>query len=290
MSSKELIIILGPTAVGKTEYSINKAIEAGSPIISCDSRQIYKEMRIGTARPDESEMKGVKHYFIASHSVKEPYTAGKYELEALELISELFITHDKLIVTGGSGLYIDALCWGLDNFPVTDDSVRSELMSRLQEEGIESLRRELKIVDPDSYEKIDIANPQRIIRALEVFIATGLKFSSYKTETRKERPFTITKIGLTREREDLYNRINQRVDNMIRDGLIEEVQSLTQYRDLPALQTVGYKEIFEYLDGESDLPQAIELIKRNSRRYAKRQMTYWRRDNTINWINYPFQT
>lgn len=274
---KELTVIVGPTAVGKTDYSIGLAKEYGSPIISCDSRQIFREMKIGTAPPSPEQLAAVKHYFIFSHSVSQYYTAGKYELEALAIINELFKTHDRLVVVGGSGLYVDALCYGLDDFPPADIELRNHLMERLEREGLESLRLELKQLDPESYYSMDIANRQRIVRALEVTLTTGRKFSSFKTNKAKERPFKINRIVLSMPREELYERINRRVDQMFDAGLVREVESLVQYRDMPALQTVGYKEIFEYLDGKHSLETARELIKRNSRRYAKKQITYFKR-------------
>lgn len=283
---KKLLVILGPTAVGKTDYSIETALRYGSPVISCDSRQIYKEMTIGTAVPDASQLAAVKHYFIHSHTVTELYTAGKYEIEALDLINRLFDEgHETLVMAGGSGFYVDALVNGLDDFPSADLQLRSELMARLQTEGVESLRLELKALDPESYEAIDIANGQRVVRALEVCLMTGKPFSSFKTSPKKKRDFEIEKIGLTRPRDVLYDRINRRVIQMIDQGLVDEVRSLTQYRDLAALQTVGYKEIFDWFDGTLDsLDRAVELIQRNTRRYAKRQMSYWGRDKDIRWI------
>ena len=274
---KELHVIVGPTAVGKTDYSIELAKEFGSPIISCDSRQIFKEMKIGTAPPSPEQLAAVKHYFIFSHSVSQYYTAGKYELEALEVINELFKTHDRLVVVGGSGLYVDALCYGLDDFPPADIELRNQLMERLEKEGIESLRMELKQLDPESYYSRDIANRQRVVRALEVTLMTGKKFSSFKTNQVKNRPFKINKSVLSMPREELYDRINRRVDMMFDAGLVAEVESLRQYRDMPALQTVGYKEIFEYFDSKHSLETARELIKRNSRRYAKKQISYFKR-------------
>ncbi len=274
---KELTVIVGPTAVGKTDYSIGLAKEYGSPIISCDSRQIYKEMRIGTAPPSQEQLAAVRHYFIFSHSVSQYYTAGKYELEALELINELFKSHDRLIVVGGSGLYVDALCYGLDDFPPADIELRNTLMHRLETEGLESLRMELKKLDPESYYDIDIANRQRVVRALEVNLMTGRKFSSFKSNKIKERPFKINKIVMSLPREELYDKINRRVDMMFDAGLVQEVEGLMHYRHMPALQTVGYKEIFDYFDGKHSLDVAKDLIKRNSRRYAKRQITYFKR-------------
>ena len=304
MRTKKLKIILGPTAVGKTDYSIETALKYESPVISCDSRQIYKEMSIGTAVPDASQLAAVKHYFIHSHTVTELYTAGKYEIEALELINRLFDEgHDTLVMAGGSGFYVDALVNGLDDFPAADQELRNSLMARLKTEGVESLRLELKALDPESYATIDVANGQRVVRALEVCLMTGKPFSSFKTSAVKKRDFEIEKIGLTRPRDVLYDRINRRVINMIDDGLVDEVRSVVQYRDLAALQTVGYKEIFDwfdFLDGKvstegwgpttpgdgpvTSLDRAIELIQRNTRRYAKRQLSYWGRDKEIKWL------
>ena len=302
--SRRLVIILGPTAVGKTDYSIDLALKYGSPVISCDSRQIYKEMSIGTAVPDADQLAAVKHYFIHTHTVTELYTAGKYELEALDLINRLFEEgHETLVMAGGSGFYVDALVNGLDDFPSADLQLRTELTNRLKEEGVDTLRMELKALDPESYATIDIANGQRVVRALEVCLITGKPFSSFKTETRKLRNFEIEKIGLTRPRDVLYDRINRRVIQMIDDGLVEEVRSLTQYRDLAALKTVGYKEIFDWFDYEAglvsadgwgptspgdgpvtSLERAVELIQRNTRHYAKRQLSYWGRDKDIRWM------
>ncbi len=283
---KKLKIILGPTAVGKTDYSIETALKYDSPVISCDSRQIYREMSIGTAVPDASQLAAVKHYFIHSHTVTELYTAGRYEIEALELINRLFDEgHETLVMAGGSGFYIDALVNGLDDFPAADLELRRQLMERLENEGVESLRMELRALDPESYATIDIANGRRVVRALEVCLMTGRPFSSFKTSPQKKRDFEIEKIGLTRPRDVLYDRINRRVLQMIDDGLVDEVRSLTQYRDLAALQTVGYKEIFEWFDGTLEsLDRAVELIQRNTRRYAKRQLSYWGRDKEIRWM------
>ena len=300
----KLIIILGPTAVGKTDYSIETAIKYGSPIISCDSRQIYREMSIGTAVPSAEQLAAVQHYFIHSHTVTELYTAGKYEVEALELINRLFEDgHETLVMAGGSGFYVDALVNGLDDFPSADLQLRDELMRRLSEEGVESLRMELKSLDPESYATIDIANGQRVVRALEVCLMTGKPFSSFKTAEKKPRDFEIEKIGLTRPREVLYDRIDRRVIQMIDDGLVEEVRSVEKYRELAALKTVGYKEIFDWFDYQNglvstegwgpttpgdgpvtSLDRAVELIQRNTRHYAKRQLSYWKRDNDIKWI------
>lgn len=301
---KKLIIILGPTAVGKTDYSIETAQHYGSPVISCDSRQIYKEMTIGTAVPSASQLQTVKHYFIHSHTVTGLYTAGKYELEAVALIERLFAEgHETLVMAGGTGFYIDAVCNGLDDFPAADESLRAELMERLREEGVESLRMDLKRLDPESYASIDIANGQRVVRALEVCLMTGRPFSSFKTSVQKKRSFEIEKIGLIRPRDVLYDRCDRRVLQMIDEGLVEEARGLVQYRDLTALQTVGYKELFAWFDWQdgkvsaegwcptspgdgpvTSLDRAIELIQRNTRHYAKRQLSYWKRDKSIEWI------
>lgn len=283
---RKLVIVLGPTAVGKTDFSIELALKCGSPVISCDSRQIFREMTIGTAVPSASQLAAVKHYFIHSHSVTDNYTAGRYEVEALELIRRLFAEgHETLVMAGGSGFYIDAVCKGLDDFPPADQELRAVLSERLRTEGVESLRLDLKRLDPESYESIDIANGQRVVRALEVCLMTGRKFSSFKTATVKKRDFEIEKVGLTRPRDVLYDRINRRVLQMADDGLVDEVRSLVPYRSLPALQTVGYREIFDYLDGSISLERAVELIQRNTRHYAKRQLTWWARDPEIRWIN-----
>lgn len=301
---KRLIIILGPTAVGKTDYSIETALHYGSPVISCDSRQIYREMTIGTAVPSASQLQAVKHYFIHSHSVTELYTAGKYELEAVALIERLFAEgHETLVMAGGTGFYIDAVCNGLDDFPAADESLRAELMERLREEGVESLRMDLKRLDPESYASIDIANGQRVVRALEVCLMTGRPFSSFKTSVQKKRSFEIEKIGLIRPRDVLYDRCDRRVLQMIDEGLVEEARGLVQYRDLTALQTVGYKELFAWFDWQdgkvsdegwgptspgdgpvTSLDRAVELIQRNTRHYAKRQLSYWKRDKSIKWL------
>lgn len=302
--TNKLVIILGPTAVGKTDYSIETALKYGSPVISCDSRQIYKEMTIGTAVPSQEQLAAVKHYFIHSHTVNQLYTAGKYELEALELINRLFAEgHETLVMAGGSGFYVDALVNGLDEFPEADLDLRASLTERLKNEGVDSLRTDLQKLDPESYATIDIANGQRVVRALEVCLMTGRPFSSFKTSPNRKRNFEIEKIGLTRPRDVLYDRINRRVVQMIDDGLVEEVRSLTAYRDLSALKTVGYKEIFDWFDYQdglvsaegwgptspgdgpvTTLDRAIELIQRNTRHYAKRQLSYWGRDKDIRWM------
>lgn len=278
-----LHIILGPTGVGKTDYALALARRVGSPVVSCDSRQVFREMRIGTARPSDAQLAAVPHYFIADRSVSEPFTAGQFEVEALALLDRLFQDHETVVMAGGSGLYIDALCNGLDDFPPADPELREQLSARLRDEGVAALRAELRLLDPESYAALDPANGQRIVRALEVTIATGRKFSSFKTHAPKPRPFTIVKTGLTRPRPELYARIDARVDQMMAEGLLEEARSLLPYRDAPALNTVGYKELFAFFDGAYDLPEAVRLIKRNTRHYAKKQLTWWARDPEIHW-------
>ena len=283
---RRLIIILGPTAVGKTDYSISAAREYGSPVISCDSRQIFRNMSIGTAVPSASQLAAVKHYFIQSIPVTQTYTAGDYEMDAVALAERLFDEgHETLVMTGGSMFYIDAVCNGLDNLPDGDQALRAELWDRLGNEGVEALAEELRLKDPLTYSQIDVRNSQRVIRALEVCIVSGRPLSSFKTGERRIRSFEIEKVGLMREREELYSRINQRVLNMLDEGLVEEVRSLLPYRGCQALQTVGYKEIFEYLDGKIPLEEAVRLIQRNTRHYAKKQLTWWRRDPSVKWID-----
>ena len=284
--SKKLLVIAGPTAVGKTDYSIEAALRCGSPVISCDSRQIYKEMTIGTAVPDASQLAAVKHYFIHSISVLDAYSSGQYEIDALALMEKLFSEgHETLVMAGGSGFYIDAVCKGLDNLPVPPPELREELTRRVREEGVEALADELKRLDPAAWKAIDIKNGQRVVRALETIIVSGRSFTEFKLAEPRKRDFEIEKICLTRPRDVIYDRIDRRVLQMIDEGLVEEVRGLEKYRDLPALQTVGYKEIFGYLDGKYSLDEAIRLIQRNTRHYAKKQLTWWKRDNAIKWID-----
>ena len=283
MNVNDLYIVLGPTAVGKSDWGVELAERFSCPIINCDSRQIYREMRIGTAVPSDEQLARVKHYMIGTHSVTEYYTAGRYEIEANELVCRLFGEYDRLVMVGGSGFYIDAFCNGLDDFPPADMELRRTLSRRLEEEGVAVLRNELKMLDPVSYNTIDIANGQRVVRALEVCLMTGRPFSSFKSAPSKKRPFNIHKIGLCRDRSELYGRIDRRVLAMMDEGLVDEVRSLEAYRDCPALKTVGYREIFDYLDGKTTLDRAVELIQRNTRHYAKRQMSYWGRDKSIEW-------
>ena len=282
--SRRLEIILGPTAVGKSGYAVRRALEVGSPVISCESRQIFQELKIGTAAPSDEEMAAVQHYFIRSIPITRNYTAGIYEVEALELVNRLFSEgHETLVMCGGSMMYIDAFCYGLDDFPEVPVQLREHLMECLRDEGVEVLAQQLKELDPVSYEELDLSNGQRVIRALEVSLYTGKPFSSYKTRTFKERDFEIVKVGLERPREELYERINERVLRMMDEGLEAEARSMLPYRDLPALQTVGYREMFEYFDGKYDLDTTVQHIQASTRHYAKRQLTWWRRDASILW-------
>ncbi|MFP4525258.1 MAG: tRNA (adenosine(37)-N6)-dimethylallyltransferase MiaA [Bacteroidales bacterium] len=284
-NQKHLVVIAGPTAVGKTELCIELAESFGTEIISADSRQIFKEMKIGTAKPTHEELKKVKHHFIDYKTIHEFYTAGMFELDVMQFLEKYFQKNDLIIMTGGSGLYINAVCEGIDALPRVEPEIRSSLIKQYNEEGIESLRYSLKKLDPASYDKIDLKNPKRILKALEITIQTGKPYSSFLTKTRKKRTFNIHKIGLTRDRQELYERINDRVDKMIEEGLVEEARNLHQFKHLNPLNTVGYKELFDYFDGKIPFKEAIRLIKRNSRRYAKRQMTWFSRDPEIKWFN-----
>ncbi len=282
---RRLVIILGPTAVGKTDFSIETALGYGSPVISCDSRQIYKEMRIGTAVPSEEQLAAVPHHFIQCTSVTEPWDAGKYASEALSLIGRLFDKgHETLVMCGGSMFYIDAVCNGLDEFPDVDPKVRESLNETYSQEGLEPLVRRLSELDPATAASIDLSNRARVIRALEVCISSGRPFSSFKTGKQVKRDFEIEKIGLSRPREELYSRIDRRVLKMMEEGLEHEVRSLLPYRNETALQTVGYKEMFDCLDGKTSLDEAVALIQQHTRNYAKRQLTWWRRDRDIRWL------
>ncbi len=272
---KTLTLVLGPTAVGKTDYAIELAKEYGSPVISCDSRQIFKEMRIGTAPPSEEQLRVVRHYFIFSHSVSNHYSAGQYELDAMALLSDLFRSHDRLVMVGGSGLYADAVCYGFDDFPPADQELRKRLTERAMTEGVGVLAEELRKLDPESYAVIDLSNRQRVVRALEVTLSTGRKFSSFKTNPQKKRFFNVERRVLTMPREELYARIDRRTEMMFEAGLVAEVRSLERFRNMPALKTVGYSEVFGYLDGTISLDEAVDLVKRNTRRYAKRQITWF---------------
>lgn len=281
---KSLIVLLGPTAVGKTELSLQLAERLGCPIISADSRQLYRDMVVATAAPTREQLARVPHHFIGTFSLTDYYSAAQYEADALALIERLFTRHDTLLLTGGSMMYIDAVCNGIDEIPTISEEVRRAVVTRYEEEGLDVLLEELQRLDPDFYEKVDRRNPKRVIHAVEICRMTGQPYSSLRTETKKERPFDIVKIGLTRPREELYGRINSRVDAMMRDGLEAEARRLYPYRHLNALNTVGYKEMFAYFDGTYDLPTAVEKIKRNTRVYARKQMTWFRRDDTIVWF------
>jgi len=281
--SKTLIIIAGPTAIGKTSLAISLAKHFKTEIISADSRQFYREMNIGTAKPSEVELKEVKHHLINSHSILDQFNAGDFEKESIELINKLFLDHDQVIMAGGSGLFINAVSHGFDQLPIASEEIRTYFNTILEEKGIKFLQDRLKKIDPVYYKEVDIFNPQRIIRALEVFESTGKTFSSLRTNIKKQRPFNIVKIGLNTDRNIVYERINLRVDQMIKDGLIEEVEGLKSFRHLNPLNTVGYSEIFNYLDGKSNKEEAIEKIKQNTRRFAKRQLTWFKKSEDIKW-------
>jgi tRNA dimethylallyltransferase len=281
---KTLVVIAGPTAVGKTDLAIKLANHYHTDIVSADSRQFYREMSIGTAKPSEDELAQAKHYFINSHSITDNFNVGDFEKEGLKAIDEIFTHSDVAILAGGSGLYIKAICEGFDDVPAASSEIRDRLNTEYEKNGIEGLKEQLRIADPVYYEEVDTNNPQRIIRALEVIESTGKPFSSYRTANIKQRHFNIIKIGLNLPRKLLYQRINLRVDLMVKQGLIDEVKSLLPHRNLNALNTVGYKEIFEYLDGKTDLDTAISMIKQNTRRFAKRQLTWFNKDKTINWF------
>ena len=283
-SNKTLIVVVGPTAIGKTALSIVLAQHFATEIISADSRQFFKEMEIGTAKPSAEELSSATHHFINSHHIDTLFSIGDFETEVLQLTANLFENRETLIMVGGSGLYIDAVCNGLDQLPDTDLNVREELNTLLMTHGIAEIRKQLEQADPEYYAKVDQFNPQRMIRGLEFFLSTGEKFSGYMTNNRKSRPFNVVKIGLNTDRALLYDRINSRVDLMMKNGLLEEVQQLTPYRDLNALKTVGYTELFNYLEGTITLEEAIDKIKQNTRRFAKRQLTWFRKDNQIHWF------
>jgi tRNA dimethylallyltransferase len=285
LAHKTLIVVAGPTASGKTAAAIQLANHFNTVVVSADSRQFYREMSIGTAKPSAAELVAAPHYFIDSHSITEPFSVGDFEKQCLQLLDGLFKVHNVVILAGGSGLYIKAITEGFDDLPSADIHTRDKLNNELAEKGIIALQERLKTVDPVYYNEVDINNPQRIIRALEVFEATGKPFSSYRTATANKRPFHIIKLGLDMERAVLYNRINQRVDIMVEQGLVNEVKALLPYHHVNALNTVGYSEIFEYLDGKTDLPAAIAAIKQNTRRFAKRQLTWFRKDKEMIWLN-----
>lgn len=284
-SKKTLIVLIGPTGVGKTDLSIKIAEKYNSPIISADSRQLYSELKIGTAAPAEEYLKRVKHYFVGTLKLTDYYSAAQYEGEVINLLNELFYTNDTILLTGGSMMYIDAICKGIDDIPTVDNDTRQMMMYKYEKDGLERLCAELKLLDPEYYSIVDLKNPKRVIHALEICYMTGKTYTSFRTGNKKERPFRIIKIGLNRDREELYERINKRVDIMINDGLVDEVRSVYQYKSLNSLNTVGYKEIIQYLDGNWTLDYAIEKIKQNSRIYSRKQMTWFKRDNEIKWFH-----
>ncbi len=283
-SKKKLFVIVGPTAVGKTALSIQLAKAFDTEIISADSRQFFKEMSIGTAKPTAIEMGTIKHHFIDSHSISEEYNVGKFETEAIQVLNTLFKTKDYAILVGGSGLYIDAVCNGLDELPEASAEIRQQLKLLFEEKGIAALQEQLKELDLNYYNQVDLNNPQRLMRALEVCLSTGKTYSEQRAGKTKKRNFTTIKIGLNTTREALYERINTRVDEMMHQGLLDEVKSLVLYQNKNALQTVGYKELFDYLENKTSLEQAIELIKQHTRNFAKRQLTWFKRDEQIQWF------
>ncbi|WP_439879857.1 tRNA (adenosine(37)-N6)-dimethylallyltransferase MiaA [Pontibacter sp. MBLB2868] len=275
---KYLVVVVGPTAVGKTDLCVQLAKHYNTPIISADSRQFYKEMNIGTAKPSPEEQQGVMHYFVDSHSIAQDYSAGAFEADVLGLLETLFREHDVVIMTGGSGLYVRAVLQGMDQMPETDPQVRERLVKQYEAEGLKPLLAELQKLDPLYFDQVDRANPQRVIRALEVCISSQQPYSSFRTSDKQERPFQSIKVALNREREELYQRIDQRMDQMLEQGLLDEVKKLYPYKQHNALQTVGYKELFDYLDDKYDWAEAVRLLKRNSRRYAKRQLTWFNKN------------
>lgn len=281
---KTLVVLTGPTGVGKTELSLQLAEQLGSPILNADSRQIYRELPIGTAAPTPAEQARVKHYFVGTHALTDSYNAGMYERDALALMSTLFRSRQTLLMVGGAMLYIDAVCRGLDDIPSVPDHLRRSLRTDYEQNGLDWLRCRVEQVDPDYFRSADTSNPQRLLHALEVSIAAGRPYSSFRSGQSKQRPFRIIKIGLTRQRPELYDRINRRVDQMLEQGLADEARAVKHLRHLNALNTVGYKEMFRYLDGEWTLTQAADMIRQNSRHYAKRQLTWFNADNAIHWI------
>lgn len=282
---KSLIVLLGPTGVGKTELSLALAERLGSPIISADSRQIYKRIKIGTAAPSDEQLARVKHYFVHSLELGEYYSAAEYEKDVLDLLDGLFKEYYNVVLTGGSMMYIDAVTKGIDDIPTIDDDTRQMLKHRLEVDGLDVLLEELRILDPEYYKIVDKKNHKRVVHALEICYMTGKAFTSFRTNQVKQRPFRIVKFGLRRERTDLFDRINKRVEQMMADGLLEEARSVYGLRDLNSLNTVGYKEMFRVLSGEWELPMAVERMKKNTRVYAKKQMTWFNHDNNIQWLD-----
>ena len=279
-----LYVLLGPTAVGKTELALQMAEKLGSPILNCDSRQIYRGMEIGTAAPTKEQQNRVRHYFVGTHDIGDYYSAAQYEQDVLSLVSELR-EHQSLLLSGGSMMYLDAVCNGIDDIPSVDAEVRETLRQRLLNGEIDEMRNELRLLDPNYYHTADTRNPKRVVHALEVCYTSGRPYSSFLTNRRKPRPFDIVKIGLRRERGELFDRINRRVDAMMQEGLLDEARRLYPFRKENALNTVGYKELFRYLDGEWELPFAVEKIKKNTRDYAKKQMTWFAHDTSIQWFH-----
>ena len=284
MPIKRLLVVVGPTGSGKTDLSIRLALHYGAPILSTDSRQVYRGMPIGTAQPSVDQLQAVEHHFIASHDLTDNLNCGEYEVQALARLEELFADHDWVVAVGGSGLYVRALCEGMDDLPQADEPLRRELEHRLAEEGLGALAEELRELDPEYCRTADLNNPARVMRALEVCLQTHMPYSRQRTGERRPRPFEVVKIGIDLPRDVLYDRINRRVDRMLADGLEAEARALYPYRELNALKTVGYREFFDYFDGRIGYDEAVELIKRNSRRYAKRQLTWFRRDSEIRWF------
>lgn len=283
--NKTLIVITGPTAVGKTELCLDIAKHFGIPIINADSRQIYRELKIGTAAPTEEQLRQVRHYFVGTQSLTDYYSASIYEQEVVSLLQTLFQTSDYALLSGGSMMYIDAVCNGIDDIPTVDDETRNLLKRRLADEGLESLCEQLRQLDPEHYEMVDLKNPRRVVHALEICLMTGRTYTSFRTNARKERPFRIVKIGITRDREIIYQRINDRVDRMMEQGFLEEARHVYTLRHLNALNTVGYKELFTYLDGTWTLDEAVERIKGNTRRYARKQLTWYKKDPLVKWFS-----
>lgn len=283
--AKNLLVIIGPTGVGKTELSLRIAENFGTEIVSADSRQLYANLKIGTAAPTPEELQRVPHHFIGTLQLTDYYSAAQYEEDALKLLDHLFQTKDVVILTGGSMMYVDAVCKGIDDIPTVDEETRKTLLERYEKEGLEQLCAELKLLDPDYYKIVDLKNHKRVIHALEICYMTGKTYTSFRTQEKKTRPFRMIKIGLTRDREELYARINQRVNIMMEQGLLDEVKQVYPYRQLNSLNTVGYKELFNYLDGEWELPFAIDKIKQNSRIYSRKQMTWFKRDEEIRWFH-----
>ena len=282
---KRLLVITGPTAVGKTDLTIELAQHYGIPIINADSRQLFRELKIGTAAPTEAQLKCVRHYFVGTLSIGDYYSASMYERDVMILLEQLFQTSDYALLSGGSMMYIDAVCNGIDDIPTVDDETRATMKRRLADEGLEALVEELRQLDPEHYEVVDRQNPRRVVHALEICHMTGKTYTSFRKAQKKQRPFSIVKIGLNCERDELYNRINQRVDSMMQKGLLDEARSMIDYRHENALNTVGYKELLTYFDGQWSLEEAIERIKGNTRRYARKQLTWFKRDEQMKWFH-----